>query len=176
MTMTARQNRRMIYGLASALALLAVATGTGALLAPATVAVGESSLRLSEADHTTGPAAVQATNDRPDLAALRQICQRPLRGPLFDEQAKSDPTTPHAPQAATVMNLRLVGTILEAGHSMAMFSKPDGSIVLCAVGQTTAPEDASVFVEEVTSLGATVRHNGKRLQLTLPKPPGGQRP
>lgn len=169
--MTARQRKLTIHVAAALLVLGAAVVSLAGLLLPADVVVPEPSLRLPDAAQPSGISSNPVTSDQPGLAALRQACQRPLRAPLFDDQTPTTTVTPDVPQTATVMNLRLVGTILEAGHSMAMFAKPDGSIVLCAEGQTTAPEDASVTVERVTYQNATVRHNGKPLQLTLPKPP-----
>jgi len=61
--------------------------------------------------------------------------------------------------------IKLVGTIVESGHSRAAFVEPDGKTRLVGVGQTCG--GAQVLRIETDSV--TVRYLDKELTLAVPK-------
>ena len=85
----------------------------------------------STASPATSQQAVAGDDESRQLAELQQLCSLDLRKPLFEgPKALQAASAPPLPQST--MTVRLVGMVDEPGHSMAMFQKSDGAIVLCA--------------------------------------------
>ena len=70
------------------------------------------------------------------LSAFARLWDVNLRRPLYDSPTPAK-TLPK-PKPPAPLNMRLVGTMIEPGHSMAMFITKGGRIELRRVGQTVA--------------------------------------
>jgi hypothetical protein len=106
------------------------------------------------------------------LDELQRLSAVDLRAPLFDPPPALPAPAAEVPVAhRSTMTLRLVGTIVEPGHSMAMFQKPDGSIALCAQGQSIDEAAATVTVTHVSHHRVTVQFAGQSIELDLPEAP-----
>ena len=66
-----------------------------------------------------------------------------------------------APLAVT-----LTGTVVEPGHSLAVFSGAGGKVELKAVGESAGGAEVLAIRRD----SAVVRHNGEPLTLRVPKP------
>jgi hypothetical protein len=101
-----------------------------------------------------------------DLAELQQLCEKDLRGPLFDP-----PQTRQArPAKRPSMTMSVVGIVSEPGHSMAMLQKSDGTVVLCAEGETVEDAGGPVTVTKVEQQKVTVRYGGEVLDVDVQRP------
>jgi hypothetical protein len=169
--MTVQQRKRAIglvaglvglAGLAILAAAVAVPLETGAPEpAPQAPAVGPPPDDRG-ADQTPGAS-------RPTLGELARVSAMDLRRPLHDPPA----TAAAAPKAASAvpMTVRLVGTIVEPGHSMAVFRKADGSFELCAQGESVTDAGGAVTVTGVAPEKVTVEYAGQAQELAVPPGP-----
>jgi hypothetical protein len=179
--MTVHQHKKVI-GLAAAL----VAVGGLAVLAaglslPLGVETNPPAMHIAGAGAAAAPAGAPTPNgaegSTPALAELQRLCAMDLRRPLHDSarplsRGRSGPKVAPKP----TMSVRLIGTVNEPGHSMAMFQKRDGSIALCAEGQSVDDAAAKVTVIRIEHQKVTVRHNGRSRELLVaPRPTAGGR-
>lgn len=112
--------------------------------------------RSSDPSHTT--AAIE--NQSPDLAQFTKAWSLHLQRPLYDSPAPNTPTSPA--KQPKVLSARLAGTVVEPGHSVAMFVS-GGKIELKGIGDKI--DQAEVLT--ITSTGVSLRHRGKEIDLKL---------
>lgn len=105
------------------------------------------------------------------LQPLMRICGRDWRKPFADNGDDAAANTGDGPSAQQVfMNLRLIGTVIETGHSMAIFQKPDGSVSVCAEGGRMDEGGTRVTVNKIVGTVVTVSCGGQTQTLAMPKP------
>jgi hypothetical protein len=173
--MSGRQRRTMMW-LGAALVMLAgVSVAAWGLAAPVRVQTRpeDAAAPGSKAALSSAEASRQATgrDSARLLAALQQLCAMNLRRPLYDP-----PPTPPPPRPEPSMTVRLVGTINEPGHSLAMFQKPNGAIELCGLGESIDDEGLAVTVTRIEGGKVTVRYADELHELVVgPKPKVGLR-
>ncbi|MFO8014766.1 MAG: hypothetical protein R6X20_15840 [Phycisphaerae bacterium] len=174
--MTVRQRKMLIWLLAGALAAPAVAVVVLGLAVPVRVETAQAP--ATEGAQDEKPSAKSATadaGDRPQRAALAELlrlCRANLRRPLYDadepaEDAKTGKTAARR-AARSPLTLRLIGTVNEPGHSMAMFQKKDGSIALCAQGESVDDAGGAVTVTQVEFEKVTVEYGNRSHELIIP--------
>jgi hypothetical protein len=185
--MNVRQRKRMLYLAAGLCGAGVAAVVTWGLITPVEVTAARPSFQLSSAGQSTQPsdrASARHTPARPSLEQLQRLASMKLRQPLYDpeptqaqKQAKqTQPSHSHQPDAQ--LTLRLVGTVQEPGHSMAMFQTQDGTIELCAQGHSVenGGDQAVVKVTRVEHRKVVVQYNGQSHELSLPEKKASQRP
>jgi hypothetical protein len=170
--MTVRGTRRLI-GLAAALAgAAAVAILAAGLGLPVEVAVPEpapgAGVAAAGAPDGGKADAARAARGRPPLAEFERLAALDLRRPLYDPPAEPRVAAAHP---ATPLTVRLIGTVNEPGHSMAMLRKADGSVAVCALGEGVDAAGGRVTVTGIGHRKATVRYGGRSHELVAP-PPG----
>ncbi len=114
------------------------------------------------------PAADDSAPAHPPLAELVRLSQLDLRRPLYDPPAEETEQAA-SPKPATTMPVRLVGTVHEPGHSMAIFQKSNGLIEFAGPGQHIEDAGAKVTIVEVGRKTVTVAYGGASHQLTVPQ-------
>ena len=97
----------------------------------------------------------------PALSTLASVWQLDLRRPLFDNPTRT--ITPTIKRAAPRLSARLAGTVIEPGHSIAMFVTKKGGIDLKSIGEMVG--DAQIL--SITQNGVTVQRHGKKIDLSL---------
>lgn len=112
----------------------------------------------SQGGHTQDAAALPPAGDT--------VWRTPLRQPLQDQPTPTRPAVASA--APSSLTARLAGTVVEQGHSVAMFITRSGKIEFKAVGE--AVDDAEVL--DITLDRVSLRHNGRTVDLTLEKKGG----
>jgi hypothetical protein len=149
--MNLRQRKRIIGLAAALLGLGAVAVLAVGLILPVQIAATPAAARAEVArvvPPPAGPPAKSAADAAQALAAdLQRLSGRDLRRPLFDSpaEARGTPGSPVRPP----LTMQLIGTLNEPGHSMAMLQKADGSVVLCAQGQSVDDAGGKVTVTRI---------------------------
>ncbi len=172
--MNVRQRKRAIGLAAAAVGLAAVAVLAAGVAVPLETGPDEPDVPSSEGagGAARDPAAEQAKAERAraKLAELQRVSGLDVRRPLQD--------APVAGGASKVpMTVRLIGTVDEPGHSMAMFQKKDGTIALCAEGQSVDDAGGAVTVKRIDQQTVTVEYADETIELVLaPAAGGGTRP
>lgn len=138
----------------------AMTAGTAGLLALAILRpVGPP--RLAAPGPATAPTDADVTGGLPSLAEFSEVWSMDLRRPLYDPPPTTRQTTPPAAEALSV---KLAGTVVEPGHSRAIFITAGGLTELKAIGDTTG--NAEILAIDETS--ATLLYRGKRVTLETP--------
>jgi len=109
-------------------------------------------------------AAVQPVAAAPsvDLARLKALAAVDLRRPLGADAAILG--------AGAALPIKLVGTINEADHSMALLQRSDNSVRVCGVGQTLDGPGGRVTVMKIERDRVTVQFGGRSYELAMPPP------
>jgi hypothetical protein len=177
--MTVRQRNKLIGLAAAFVGLAGVAVLAAGLGVPVQVAADESAAPAEPVVAPVAPSDASAEQKDAEshvaLSELQRLCRIDLRKPLFDVPAL--PSTAGAasnPSSASSLGARLVGTVVELGHSMAMFQKRDGSIELCAEGQSLDDAGGKITVLRIEYMKATVQVAGRMFNLVIPPLPGQQ--
>lgn len=109
--------------------------------------------------------------DAPAKAALAagdwaRLWSKALRRPLVD---KPIATTQEAKKAvpSAPPNVVLVGTMVEAGHSKAMFATTNGVLELRGIGETVGGAPGGPEVVEIESNRVVLRHRGELMTVRL---------
>jgi hypothetical protein len=169
--MTVRQRKRVIGLVAGLVGLAGLAVLVGAVAAPLETAAPGPAPQPPAGGPPTDQRGADQTPDasRPTLGELARVSAMDLRRPLWDPPA----TAAAAPNAASAvpMTVRLVGTIVEPGHSMAVFRKADGSFELCAQGESVTDAGGAVTVTAVAPEKVTVEYAGQAQELAVPLRP-----
>lgn len=181
--MTVRRRKMLIWLLAGALAAPSVAVVALGLTVPVRVETDQPSMTSGgPSEEPSAKAMAAASRDRQRRAAmaqLLQLCQRDLRKPLYDSdspaEAEADRTAARRPGPSS-LTLRLIGTVNEPGHSMAMFQKKDGSIALCAQGESVDDAGGPVTVTRVEYEKVSVQCGNRAHELVIPPRTPGRTP
>ncbi len=165
--MNVRRQKRLISLTAAVIAVAAIATLVVGLSAPVDIeAAPTTRLSVDDANPDTASDPNTETN-KLTLTDLRRVSSLDLRRPLFEDptpavtQTQAQPTVP--------LNLTLVGTVQEDGHSMAMLRKADGSITVCAEGATLDNPAGTITIKQVETDRVTLIHRGlpRVLEITV---------
>jgi hypothetical protein len=187
MRITTRQRRQLLWSGAGLGAAAACALAAWGVTAPVSVAVPEMQTRTAQhtrvsTDPSTQPS--QATDPSLSLGRLQRIAATRLRQPLRarqpteeSQQATEKAAENRAETRDKPLSVRLIGTINEPGHSMAMLEwKDDGRVKLCSNGQQIERSGERFEVTAVAKRKAVVRYAGQKHVLTMPRPEEGRKP
>jgi hypothetical protein len=174
--MTVRQRKTLIWLAAGVLAAPTVAVVALGLALPVRVETGAAGRpdggAAGEPSDRAASAADRDRQRRAAVADLLRLCRTDLRKPLFDSEAPAEGPTAKGGTARrggpSSLTLRLIGTVNEPGHSMAMFQKKDGSIALCAQGESVDDAGGAVTVTRVEFEKVTVQYGNRSHELILP--------
>lgn len=106
---------------------------------------------------------IKQSADAITLAELQHAAQLDLRRPLYDVPSAPPPASP----APAPLSVRLLGTLVEPGHSRAILVGSDGRSVLKAVGENI--NDAQLL--EIGPDSVTLGYRGTSVVLITPKAP-----
>lgn len=156
--MRVRKLRIVLWSLAAAQAV----AGVGFLLAAVLVPYGATVADVQPEPVRTARAG-QGGSSGPSLEQFASVWNRDLRRALVDAAGAADasPTNQGPP-----VQFRLVGTVVELGHSYAVLIGSAGRMELKALGESLDGAE----VTEIRDGSITVRHNGREVVLQVPKP------
>lgn len=107
----------------------------------------------------------------------KSIAMRSLRGPLYDPppMASRPPTSAPRPQPppqprtppVARLNLRLVGTIIDADRSVAIVSDSSGKLDVKSRGETLELSPAGITIDAITSQAVTLTYQGRQSTIQL---------
>ncbi len=130
---------------------------------------------VAHAPRAAAPPKVTRLSAPPPLDDFRQLTNKPLRRPLVDpppppppEKKKKRKNRASAPRRPSV-NLQLVGTVLEVGHSVAILINPQGELTLGTEGQELRLPPAGVRVERVELDRVLLSFRGETITLEMPR-------
>ncbi len=113
-----------------------------------------------------------------------RIAAQTLRGPLYDsplpaDRSKPKPTPTPTPQQP-ILDLTLVGTIIEANQSIAILSDSAGQFDVKGIGESLELLPAGVTVQNIEAEQVTLQYQGRQstvqLDRSTKKSGGGARP
>lgn len=168
--MNLRQQKRAIWLAAGALGLVALAVLAAGVAVPLELAPDEPDIPPAPENNPAadrGAEQARAERARGELAALQRVASLDLRRPLHDAPAAGGPSK-------VPMTVRLIGTVKETGHSMAMFQKKDGTIELCAEGESIDDTGGAVTVKRIDQETVTVEYADETVELVLAPNTGGR--
>jgi hypothetical protein len=166
--MSIRRTRHILTALGIAATTGAVGVAAWGLCWPCQVPAAQPRDRRDSPDDQRDAAATAETLSLDELA---KVWDQPLRRPLVDfapgtAATKAAGSTPGAP-AASALNLNLVGTIIESGHSRAVFAMPNGAIELKGVGEIIGPSPTGPEVVAIEPKHVVVRFQGQLTTVRL---------
>ena len=170
--MSLRRRKRIIWLAAAVVASAGAATLVWGLALPVNIAVDGSTSHAETpgaGDLLAGAARNAPVHPMVSLDELQRVCGLDLRRPLGEAPMAASGVT--GGPAKSPMTLRLVGTVNEPGHSMAMFQKVDGSIELCALGQSIDDAGGTVTVTRIEEQKVVVQYGAQSLELVVPPTP-----
>ena len=166
-----------MYGSAAVVTLIAAGVAgygltTSATLAPPAPAAPSTSDAADRPDlsNTERPASEDHANPLSrrllgELAAVaprRPLYDPPPPPPPREEVVQRSPTKP--------MTVKLIGTIIEAGNSMAVFTAQNGQIEVRKVGENVEDVGGDVRVTAIKPYKVTVEYAGASRELTVEPP------
>jgi len=170
--MTVRQRKQWIVLAAALVALVGAGLLAMALVVPVRVAIPSNATdpQLSPPQASETPT---ASEPAVTLADLERIAAMDLRHPLDDPSPMAPAgSAPLAPPSGPPPAISLVATILEPGHSMAVFRKAGGALVLCPQGQRIDDADGGpIIVTAVEREKVVVEYGGYSHELLFPPKP-----
>ncbi len=176
--MSTRQHKRLISTAAVIVACAAIATVLLGVAVPPQVTA-----EMLQVEPVTSPAVDAnepsidkslANKNRPDRERLRQLASIQLRQRLFDPPPPPPPPPPQAnvaqpaPPPPSSLKIRLVGTAVEEGKSVALLHMPDGTINVCLLNESLKYEEQQVTVTHVDSRNVKLEYAGRTHELKLP--------
>lgn len=117
------------------------------------------------------------------LSEFDSISQRQLGGPLYDPPPEEPIEPPSEPEPTTVVEpappprkknrrkkagLRVIGTLIEAGRSMAIIANAEGNIQLCGEGESIETAAGEGQVEKIELDEITLSLDDETLTLKMP--------
>ncbi len=146
--------------------LLNVAGALGAVIGIAAIAwVANNPPTTSTTDHadkTKTHTFRDSTDHAIDLNAMQRIWDLPLRKPLYDPPPPVVEVKKFVPPPLPV---RLTGTIVEPGQTLAMLKHQNGKVEFCNIGHKVG----EIEVVEITDGQVKLLYYGKPVTLTLGK-------
>ncbi len=116
----------------------------------------------TEQSGLTRPGAIDSVNDLPPSDTFDKVCALRLQRPLFESAPAVAAQAPDAP----ALPLHLTGTIVERGHSSAIFQSNTGEIELRNIGERL--DGAEVL--SVSRDSAQVKYGGQVIDLKVEQP------
>jgi hypothetical protein len=166
-------------------------------LTAATVGAAGWSLRGLDGDVTVVPPAERTMSlnepatERSDSTFDNAVAARALRRPLFDPpppppaptpepkpQPEPKPTvarTPTPPKPPT-LEVTLVGTIIEAGQSLAIVADANGDFDVKGIGEPLELSPQGIKIEKIEPEQVTVSYQGRESTITLDRSAAADRP
>jgi len=172
-----RQRKQLVALSAAAVAVVAVAVLLVGLTRPVRVQAAPTQ-RPTPAPRTAQNGQPPVATDvaevkRPTLAELQRVSAFDLRRPLYDPpKAASSDEPDHeevsAQRARQSMQVRLMGTTHEPGHSMALFRKMNSRQEWCKIGESVEDPGGPVKVTAIDMEKVTVEFRGQTFELDVP--------
>lgn len=152
------------------LALWLVAVASMAAAVAAVVLAALLPLDQGPADADAARPAMPATAPSDAASWFNDVATLDLRQPLTDARAPiaTQATATPAPAADAAPGVELIGTAVEPGHCIGLFTLADGSLVLKPVGQVVG----GARIVSITSDAATLEWHDRMIELKLPRPGG----
>lgn len=181
-TMTVARQKTMLTFAAAAVAAVAVTVLAAGLSTSVDVTPSNPGGPHVALSQPTGDAEGSENPNQPAQKwreELATLCNAELQLPLFEvpESAVFASPTSEEITATTAaagpsggLLVRLTGTILEPGHSMAVLLQPTGTVQLVAPGEHFEDGGLVVTVVEVEQWKVTFRRAGEMIELYLPQP------
>ena len=154
--MTPRTTRASLWFATATLLLLAVA----GLLLTAMMPLQNPAHAHAPQTRSTAAGSEPAAPDL-TLASFEPVWGLDLRRPLYDPPRPAAPGP--APGKRPAVPLQLIGTMVEDGHSVAMFTTAQGGIELLGVGQ----KHEGLEVLRIAEGTVTARHAGAQVTMTV---------
>lgn len=139
--------------------------------------IGAGSLLLSSLDisePTRLPVVIDDRNESsstastiPTLASFESLWNLPTDRPPSSAPKPKPMTT--ADTITPVLSVQLVGTIIETGKSMGMFSNQTGGVEIRAVGENVGEGPMAAKILSVSAESAELQYQGKKVVLKMPK-------
>ena len=172
--MNVRDRKRILGWAAATIALGGIVVLAAGLMTPVQVAVEGADTRpiVSRGTPASAPSERPKASGVAGLALeeLQLLCTTDLRKPLFDAPPVPGAQGP-AKSAAAALSVRLLGTVDEPGHSMAILQTSNGSIEVCGEGQKTDDAGGGVTVLRIDHQKVTVMQGGQSHELVVPPLP-----
>ena len=158
--------RRLRFSLVALVIVLVVATISTLWIGWRLPYAGEVAPDDVAVSHRVRAAGKTASTPLPDLAGLERVSQKPLQRALFDPPPPA-PVIAHAPPPPQV---RLLGTIIEPGRSLAVLGEPGGKTALRSAGQFVANTGNTVVVVRVETDQVVLKHLDREITVPLEQP------
>jgi hypothetical protein len=164
--MTVQRQKSLLTLAAGLMVLASLALLVGGFVLP--VRVDRKPLSPADSSARSKTDGAETKTSKLDWPQLMRLSAGDLLRPLYDEPARSsdDPNSTPRPQPA--LNIRLLGTAREFGHSMAMFMKPDGSVEWCAEGDRFKVGNEEIVLMKVEQHKVTLRARDNTMELKIP--------
>lgn len=159
--MNIQRTKLYLWCTTASLILATITVVATASLWPYDTPTAQNNVVPTHRNDTSKPVAVSL----PALATFGKIWSLNLRRPLVDKPVSTQAAAKKSSKPARPLSARLAGTVVEPGHSIAMFITKNGKIELKKVGEKVG--DAEIL--EITPIGASVRYHGKVIDLALEK-------
>lgn len=173
MRMTVKQKQLLLMGLGTLLGVSAIVLLIWGFRTP--VALPPSPL-ASVADSAVDPQArSEAVREALDPEELRRLSSRDWRQALDPRSVNQDPLNSADNGAVGAsLTVRLIGTVIESTTAAALLQKPDGTIIVCAQGDSFAEAAGKAWVVRVETRRVLVRYGGAVSTLEIPAEPSPQ--
>ena len=129
-------------------------------------------LDVTESASTRQESAPTSTHVTRPLSDFAAVWERPLAAPLYDTAIETKPAKKKRPKSRrnknnVVSGVRLVGTVLESGRSLAVLADSSGHIHLRGVGEAVDLDSGMAEVESIEFQKVSLTVNGKLLTLSM---------
>lgn len=101
------------------------------------------------------------------MADWPQLWARALRRPLVDKPAAAATQSAIQAKPLVPLNVVLVGTIVEEGHSRAMLSTAAGVVEVLGIGETVGGATGGAEIVEIQSNSVVLRYRGELTTVRL---------
>jgi len=103
----------------------------------------------------------------PSLQQFQQVWRKPLRRPLFDPPPAATAARTSTPPPQAPLRIKLLGTVLEPGQSMAMFAVPPGTITIKRVGEAIGEAPNQAEIMDIQTDRAVLRCQGQTMTVEI---------
>lgn len=166
--MNIQRTKLYLWSAACGLMLATVGVGATASLWPYDIPT----LQNNSAPARRSSESQQKTVSLPPLSTFGQVWSLNLRRPLIDEPKVAPTPAKKRSKPTPPLSARLAGTVVEPGHSIAMFITKNGKIELKGIGEKVGGAE----VIEITSTGVSLKYHEKVIDLALEQNKKKKRP
>lgn len=107
-------------------------------------------------------------SELPSLKEFEKVMDRNIRQSLYDPPPAVDKKVVHKKRVnVTSPPFKLLGTMIEEGHSAAIFSVPQQGLVVCRVGEIIGPKGKTATIEKIGPDSVKVRINDRVFLIKL---------